>query len=332
MSRSHPLRVIADVAPSLEQVALTWHERLRGQPTAAERQAFDQWLYAEPAHVEAYAQVQALWALSEQPAQRLAAEEAQALDSYLQAMDEPPRRWLPRWWLGGLASAASVLLMLGLLGWQPQRWVDSLRADCVSAPGQLRQITLADQSVLLLDADSAVQVHFSDQQRRIELLRGAAYFQVSHTGQPFIVGAAEGEAQVLGTQFEVRLRGDGAQVTVQSGRVAVTAKAGDTPQVLMANQQVSYDHGLAASVQGVDSDASLAWRQGWLTFYQMPLAQVLDEVQRYSPGRIVLLNPALAQQRISGSFPSQDPDQVLASLASVVGFQRQQVLGLTLLR
>ncbi|MGY4533518.1 transmembrane sensor [Pseudomonas sp. TE3786] len=330
MSRSYPLRVVADAPPSLEQVALTWHERLRGQPTAAERKAFDQWLYAEPAHVEAYAQVQALWARTEQAAQQLAREEAPALQEYLRAMDAPRPR-APRWWLGSVAMAASVLLMLGLLGWQPQRWVDSLRADYVSAAGQLRQITLADQSVLLLDADSAVQVHFTARQRRIELLRGAVYFQVSHTGQPFIVSAADGEVQVLGTQFEVRLRGDGAQVTVQSGRVAVTAKPGETPQVLGANQQMSYQQGLAGSVQGVDSDASLAWRQGWLTFYQVPLTQVLDEVQRYSAERIVLLNPALGQQRISGSFPSQDADKVLASLATVVGFQRQQMLGLTVL-
>ncbi|MEK1941630.1 MAG: FecR domain-containing protein, partial [Pseudomonas sp.] len=85
-------------------------------------------------------------------------------------------------------------------------------------------------------------------------------------------------------------------------------------------------------LHAVDSEASLAWRQGWLTFYQMPLAQVLDDVQRYSPNRIVLLNPALAEQRISGSFPSQDPNKVLDSLASVVGFQRHTMFGLTLLR
>lgn len=331
MSHSHPLHVVAHAAPSLEQVALSWHERLRAKPTAAERQAFDAWLYAEPAHVEAYAQVQALWALTEQPAQQLAREEAAAMAHYLNAMAPTPRR-ASRWWQGALATAASVLLMLGLLGWQPQRWVDALRADYVSAPGQLRQITLADQSVLLLDADSAVQVHFTDQQRRIELLRGAAYFQVSHTGQPFIVRAADGEAQVLGTQFEVRLHDQGAQVTVQSGRVAVTAKPGATAQVLGANQQVTYQQGRAGTVQGVDSDASLAWRQGWLTFYQQPLAQVLEEVQRYSPTRIVLLNQALGQQRISGSFPSQDPGKVLDSLGSVVGFEHHQLLGITVVR
>jgi len=332
MSRSHPLRVVADDAPSPDQVALNWHQRLLAQPSAAERAAFDRWLYAEPAHVQAYANVQALWAATEQPAQRMAAEDAAALAHYLRAMDAPPRARASRWWLGSLATAASVLLMLGLLGWQPQRWLDSVRADYVSAPGQLRQITLADQTVVLLDADSAVQVRFTDQQRRIELLRGAAYFHVSHTGQPFVVSAADGEAQVLGTQFEVRLQEQGAQVTVQSGRVGVTAHPGDTAQVLSANQQVSYQHGQAGALHGIDSDASLAWRQGWLTFYQTPLSDVLDDVQRYSPNRIVLLDPALGQQRISGSFPSQDPEKVLDSLASVVGFQRQTVLGLTLLR
>lgn len=332
MSRSHPLRVAVDAAPSLEHVALNWHQRLRGQPTAAERAAFDQWLYAEPAHVQAYAEVQALWAATEQPARQLAAEEAPALEQYLRAMDAPPRTPSTRWWLGSVAAAASVLLMLGLLGWQPQRWLDTVRADYASAAGEVRQITLADKTVLLLDADSAVKVRFTDQQRHIELLRGAAYFHVSHTGQPFVVRAASGETQVLGTQFEVRLRDEGAQVTVEAGRVAVTAHSGDAAQVLTDNQQLSYQRGQAGSIHAVDGDASLAWRQGWLTFYQTPLAEVLDDLQRYSPNRIVLLNPALGEQRISGSFPSRDPNQVLDSLASVVGFQRQNVLGLTVLR
>lgn len=331
MSRSKPLRALPTAPSSPEQDALAWHERLRGRPSAAERAAFDQWLYATPAHVEAYAQVQAIWAVTEVSAQRLAEEEAAALNQYLSATQPAPRR-ARRWWLGSAAMAASVVLMLGLLGWQPGRWLDSLRADYVSAPGQLRQITLADQSVVLLDADSALRVRFDGQQRRIELLRGAAYFQVSHTGQPFVVSAAEGEARVLGTQFEVRLQREGAQVTVQSGRVAVTAQAGAQPSVLTANQQISYQQGVAGALHGVDSDSSLAWRQGWLSFYQVPLAQVLDEVQRYKAERIVLLNPQLAQQRISGSFPSQDPEKVLASLASVVGFQRHELLGITVLR
>ena len=40
-------------------------------------------------------------------------------------------------------------------GWQPSRWVDDFGADYVTAPGQVQTVTLADQSQVTLDADSA---------------------------------------------------------------------------------------------------------------------------------------------------------------------------------
>lgn len=103
--------------------------------------------------------------------------------------------------------------------------MQDLRAD-YSSGEQVRQVTLADRSQLTLDAGSALAVDFDHGERRVRLLRGAAFFEVTHTGQPFLVEASGGEVRVLGTQFEVREQGAGAQVTVRSGRVAVTAAEG----------------------------------------------------------------------------------------------------------
>ena len=83
----------------------------------------------------------------------------------------------------------------------------------------------------------------------------------------------------------------------------------------------------------VDSETRLAWRQGWLNYYQAPLAQVVDELSRYYPGRIVLLGDALGQRKVSGSFPANDPLAALDALGTVVGFERKTLLGrVTLLR
>jgi transmembrane sensor len=48
---------------------------------------------------------------------------------------------------------------------------------------------------------------------------------------------------------------------------------------------------------------------------------------RYYPGRIVLLNDELARRRVSGSFPSRNPQAVLSSLQGVLRFEQHQVLG-----
>jgi transmembrane sensor len=313
--------------PAQEQAAFAWLSLLHDRPSAGDQLTFSQWLRADPAHAEAYAQAQVLWELSEGPARTLANEEALALQGYLDAMDRPRRPALLRW-SGALAMAACLLLMVSLgTGWQPQRWIDELGADYVSAPGEIRTVTLADQSQVTLDGDSAIAVDFSRGERHVQLRRGAGFFSVTHTGDPFVVAAEKGEARVLGTQFEVRLQPHGAQVTVLSGRVGVTADRGGEQQILTAGQQVAYGEGSAQKLHAVDSEAQLAWRQGWLTYYKSTLADVVEDLRRYYPGRIVLLNDELAARKVSGSFPSKDPQAVLNSLQGVMGFEQHQVLG-----
>ena len=313
--------------PTQEQAALAWLSLLHDQPSSADQARFSQWLQAAPSHADAYARAQVLWELSEGPARTLADEDALALQRYLNAMNRSRGNGIRRW-SGALAMAACLLLMISLgTGWQPSRWLDDLGADYVSAPGEIRTVTLADQSQVTLDADSAIAVDFGGGERHVQVRRGAGFFSVTHTGEPFVVDAEKGQARVLGTRFEVRLQEHGAQVTVLSGRVGVTADKGAPQQVLTAGQQVVYGEGSAQPLHAVDSEAQLAWRQGWLNYYKAPLADVVQDLGRYYPGRILLLNDELGKRRVSGSFASKNPQAVLSSLQGVMGFEQHQVLG-----
>ncbi|KMN10506.1 FecR family protein [Pseudomonas helleri] len=315
------------VTPEQERTALQWLSVLHDQPESGDQATFSRWLQADPAHAEAYAQAQVVWELSEVAGSTLANEEALVMQRYLSQMNVSRRHRLARW-SSGLAVAACLLLMVGVFaGWQPMRWLNDLGADYVSAPGQVRTLTLADQSEVTLGADSAIAVNFSGNERHVELRRGVAFFHVTHTGQPFVVDADGGEARVLGTEFEVRLQPGGAQVTVLSGRVGVKADKQAPQQILTADQQVAYAAGTADTVHRVDSLAQLGWRTGWLTYYKTPLADVVADLKRYYPGQIVLLNAQLGERRISGSFPSQDPQTVINSLQGVLGFEQHNLFG-----
>ena len=315
------------VTPEQERTALQWLSVLHDQPDSGDQATFSRWLHADPAHAEAYAQAQVVWELSEVAGNTLANEEALVMQRYLSQMNVSRRHRLARW-SSGLAVAACLLLMVGVFaGWQPMRWLNDLGADYVSAPGQVRTLTLADQSEVTLGADSAIAVNFSGNERHVELRRGVAFFHVTHTGQPFVVDADGGEARVLGTEFEVRLQPGGAQVTVLSGRVGVKADKKAPQQILTADQQVAYAAGTADTVHRVDSLAQLGWRTGWLTYYKTPLADVVADLKRYYPGQIVLLNAQLGERRISGSFPSQDPQTVINSLQGVLGFEQHNLFG-----
>jgi transmembrane sensor len=313
--------------PAQEQAALDWLSLLHDQPSSGDQATFSRWLRADPAHVAAYSQAQVLWELSEVPARTLADEDALALQGYLDKMNTSKRSRAVRW-SGALAMAACLLVMVSMgAGWQPSRWVDELGADYVTAPGEVKTFTLADQTQVTLDADSAIVVDFSRGERHIQLRRGAGFFSVTHTGQPFVVEARGGEARVLGTQFEVRLQPAGAEVTVLSGRVGVTPSKQGQQQVLTAGQQVAYVDGVADAMHAVDGESRLAWRDGWLNYYKAPLVDVVEDLSRYYPGRILLLNEEMGAKRVSGSFPSKDPLAALNALQAVLGFEQNRLLG-----
>ncbi|KQB53128.1 sugar ABC transporter substrate-binding protein [Pseudomonas endophytica] len=315
------------VTPEQERTALQWLSVLHDQPDSGDQATFSRWLQADPAHAQAYAQAQVIWELSEVAGNTLANEEALMMQRYLSQINARRRTRLTRW-SSGLAVAACLVLMVGVFaGWQPLRWFNDLGADFVSAPGQVRTLALADQTEVTLGADSAIAVNFSGNERHVELRRGVAFFHVTHTGQPFVVEADGGEAQVLGTEFEVRLQPTGAQVTVLTGWVGVKADKNASQQILTADQQVAYASGRADRAHRIDSAAQLAWRTGWLTYYKTPLVDVISDLKRYYPGQIVLLNTALGERRISGSFPSQDPQAVINSLQGVLGFEQHNAFG-----
>ena len=60
-------------------------------------------------------------------------------------------------------------------------------------------------------------------------------------------------------------------------------------------------------------------------------AQVLDELQRYYPAPIVLLNERAAQQNVSGSYQLDDPQAVVQALVKVTASHLTRLPGGALL-
>lgn len=323
-----------------EDVALLWVTRLAAEPdnrqlaearlSPQERGDLQRWLDADAGNAQAYARARQVWQLTAMPAARLAAEEDAALQAILRRGRQHRQR--PRRRRAALAIAASLLFAaVSTLVWQPERWIDNWQADYHSAPGELRSVALADGSEMTLDGDSAVEVSLTDAGRIVHLRRGAAFFKVRHNGQSFVVHADTGAVTVLGTRFEVRREAKGTEVTVEEGRVAVSPLPGIAPQVLTAGQRIDYRDGHAGALRSVDPQQAFAWRDGRLSFRQVPLADALAVVQRYYPQRIVLLDSSLGARPVSGEFSDRDPLVVLAAFQAVLGFSQQRLPGGTLL-
>ncbi|CAN7637305.1 FecR family protein [Bosea sp. LjRoot237] len=314
----------------IEKQAIAWFTRMNGRPSPADREDFARWLGASVAHEQHYANVQRLWTDLGPLSDAVERREAAALASPLQKIEEL-RRQRSR---GKLAAGAVLGLVLCLMtGWlwlERPHLLQDWQADYATARGEQRSLTLADGSTVLLDADSAVAVDLKATERRVELIRGTAFFSVIPGQTPFTVAARNGEARVLGTRFEVAAEDREVSVTLDSGSVEVALRDGAGSLVLKPGESVAYGAAGLGSAHAVDLAEATAWRQGRYIFTNVRLADVLERIGRYRGGRILVTSGALGERRVSGNIALRDGNAALAAVQSTVGFQVTALGRLTL--
>lgn len=241
-----------------------------------------------------------------------------ALSSY-SAGDRPSstaRRRATRMLLwGGLATG------VGLLASRTGTWQASV-ADYRSSTGEQRDFTLDDGTRLTLNTDSAVNLRFDANQRRILLVAGEIMITTRHEPgladpRPLLVTTAEGSIRSLGTRFTVRQRTGRTSVAVLESAVEISpwAESGSA-RLLQAGQQTEFSRNAVEAPRSIDDRAD-AWVRGQLVADEQRLDDFLAELDRYRPG-ILRVDPHIAGLRLSGVFPLADTERILATLPSVL--------------
>jgi transmembrane sensor len=73
-------------------------------------------------------------------------------------------------------------------------------------------------------------------------------------------------------------------------------------------------------VTTADSDEITAWERGVLIFRNQSLGYVVDEVNRYRAGRIILLNQALGSRPVAlASFHLDRLDEIIPQMEALYG-------------
>ncbi|MGX1788256.1 FecR family protein [Bosea sp. NPDC055332] len=314
----------------IEKQAIAWFTRMNGRPSAADHEDFARWLAASAAHEQHYANVQRLWTDLGPLADAVAPHDATALAGPLQKIEELRRQRRSSKVAAGVVLSLLLCVAMGWLWLERPHLFQDWQADYATARAEQRNLTLADGSTVLLDADSAITVDFTATERRVELLRGTAFFNITPGQVPFAVAARNGEARVLGTRFEVAAEDREVSVTLDSGSVEVALRDGGGRLVLKPGESVAYGAGGLGGAHAVDLAETTAWRQGRYIFTNARLADVLERIGRYRGGRILVTSGALADQRVSGNIALRDGNAALAAVQSSVGFQVTTLGRLTL--
>lgn len=144
---------------------------------------------------------------------------------------------------------------------------------------QVVTITLADGSRVWLNAGSSLTypVAFTKKERQVSV-SGEGYFEVAHdAAKPFIVQKNGINIQVLGTRFNVNAYEDDGDIKVTLLQGAVKIQKGRRSALLAPGEQAQIAEQIKV-VDGVDTDAVMAWKNGYFHFYKASLQDVLKQL------------------------------------------------------
>lgn len=303
--------------------AAAWDARLRGaRSTTRSHLDFQTWLDESPENRAAHERLQTalklLRAHADQPEMAALRDEARSGVNYSN------RRRL----LGG-AAVALVIIMFGSRIWMQGGWSSSALmghgTEYSTAVDEQAKVTLADGSVVTLDAGTKLVVRLTSSRRDISLLAGHALFKVAKdTHRPFVVSAHDRTITALGTLFDVRLYPHGLKVILATGAVAIRSiKSGDgMPAILKPSQRFLENEATGTSnIDSVDADKAISWADGRLFFDNDTLDAVATEMNQYSPRHKLVIDPSVANIKINGMFHTNDLPSFAEALEATLPVQ-----------
>jgi transmembrane sensor len=294
----------------IAEQARTWLIRMRsGKATQADVRAYRRWCAAHPEHAQKAESLSDIW--SALPAAVAVYEERNgAIDFSMPEESRHVSRPARRAFVGfAVAAGASWLALRPPLQLWPA--VSDFAADYRTGTGEQRRIALSERVVVEMNTQTRINVLAAQAgqpvSHGIDLLAGeaevvAAVPVASQTSaiHPVVVVAGRGRLEAQVARFDIRRTREQTCVTCVAGSIAF-----EHPQqqlTLTANEQLIYNDSNLRVVSGVDPHTVIAWRQGRLVFDGVPLVDVIAEINRYRPGKVILRNAALGRRLVKAEF------------------------------
>lgn len=321
--RAGPVRrrsVKADGTPSaadheaLRQAA-EWFATLHASDAGAAAHArWQQWLAADPAHSAAWDRIEAV-------NRRFGALPAEPTLSALRAPGgrrAAAKKLLALFAVGGIAAAASR--------GESRDYLAALAAGERTAVGERRRLALADGSEVWINTDSALDVDIAADRRRLVLYRGEILLRSSRdpVGRRFLVDVPDGRLHASASRFGVRRESGSTSLAVFDGALRLDLAAGGAPRMIAAGRQLRFGPGWAGADQPAD-DLQAAWTRGRLSVDRMRLDRFVADLRRYWRGHIGCA-PAVAGMLLTGSYPLDDIDRILAMLEKTLPLRIRRVM------
>jgi transmembrane sensor len=150
--------------------------------------------------------------------------------------------------------------------------------------GRKSSLVLSDGTRIWINAGSSVMFPtvFSGNKRRISLVEGEAYLEVTHDKtKPFIVNTSFGEVKVLGTRFNISdYRTDEVKSVVLAEGLVEVKMTESKGLILKPNQMLSVNAD-TYDIKQVDTYDHICWKDGLIQFSNEPLEVLMAKLSRY---------------------------------------------------
>lgn len=279
-----------------------------GQATEEDAERLAQWRNTSPAHEAAFQEVAGVRNFAQVASQTR----------------KPPalsRRAL----LAGGTGGAVLVAMIGATRPPLGLWPNyaELTADHRTAVGE--RFAFAPVSGVEIEMNSRTAISLIDEDRGIDLSTGEAFVKVADLSRPFQVTAGRLRAATRTAQFNVQTMAQGVRVTCVSGELE--CQGGQAPITLQANQQITMAADGSVRRSKVDGHKAIAWRQGLLVFEGAPLSEVVEQVNLYRSGGIVLTNASIGTLPVNAVFHTDRIDDAVGQIQQLLNLRVRHLPG-----
>ena len=325
---------------SIQTQASEWLAKLDAeQPSKRDLADFKQWVNADSAHRIAFEELVEFW--DEMNILTQAVLPRELLTNGLLANELAANKLLPEQPIQRRPWYASMQTVMGAALLAIAAVVATITMQLPSTTiyttgvGEQKTVQLADNSIVQLNTNSRLEVHYSDSTRRLTLSQGEAHFDVAHNpNRPFEVYAGQGLVRAIGTAFTVHIRKIDIEVIVTEGTVELDRAAQPNIETNITVDQnantiakptvkasagsvLTYDKDLLNDVElmvASQLEKQLSWREGMLVFKGEPLQNVVDEVSRYTNLKIIIPERSAREMKVGGLFKVGDTESLFEAL------------------
>ena len=187
--------------------------------------------------------------------------------------------------------------------------------------GKRTQLSLSDGTKVWLNSGTVLEfpTRFSGESRDIFLVSGEIFVDATTDKQkPFYVHSNDFQVKVYGTSFNINAYAESAaSVVLVNGSVSLKSDKKSDEIFINPSQKATFSDDGTFKTQAVDVERFISWKNGYLTFDDAPMLDVLKQIGRYYNFSFDFAQDVNIQKRTCTGkiYLSENVENVLAAIS-----------------